>query len=161
MALVWAIGACGPQEGEASDLDNLQLVGVDFQLNSIILENQGSQDVLTENLWIYRDGEAIQLDIFTIEPRSPILFSMRELGDISSTSGEIALANSETTTDPDSLLAYVAWGTDGFELDGVAADAELWPEDAAVETDGDTLILQRVDLTGTGPETWTAVDEIG
>lgn len=155
------VTSCGPEEGRTSDIDDLQLVGVDFQLNSIIIENQGAQNVLTESLWIYRDGERIQLDIFSIEPRSPILFSMRELGDISNSSGEVALARSADTTDPDALLAYVAWGSDGFELAPVATKAGLWPEEAVVETSSDTLILQRVDLTGTGPETWTANSEVG
>lgn len=155
------VTACGTGASSTSDIEDLQLIGVDFELNSIILENQGAQDVVTEDLWIYRDGQTVQLDIFSIEPRSPILFSMRELGDISTSSGEVALATSDDTTDPDALLAYVAWGNDGFALAPVATEANLWPAGAVVETSGDTLILQRIDLTGTGPETWIASDEVG
>jgi len=139
----------------------LQLVGVDFELNSIVIENSGPREVVTEELWIYRDGETTRLDIFTIEPRSPVLFSMRELGDINHTAGEIALITAETTDDPETLLAYVAWGADGFDLAPLATEAGLWPEGAAVETDAGTLVLFRTDFTGIGPEAWTASDVTG
>lgn len=161
LAVALTLAACGPEEGSTSDIDDLALTGVDFGLNSIIIENTGSGDVRTEDLWIYRDGEAFQLGIFTIEPRASILFSTRDLGDISNGSGEVALATSEPTGDPDSLLAYVAWGSDGLQLSPVATDAGLWPEGETVETDDGTVVIIRTDFTGTGPETWTASDEIG
>jgi hypothetical protein len=161
IVLALAATACGPGDARTSDVTDLNLVGVDFELNSIIIENNGSDDVVTDELWIYRDGEAVQLDIFTIEPRSPILFSMRALGDITNVAGEIALTTSDSTDDPEALLAYVAWGDDGFELASVATDAGLWPEGETVATGAETLVLFRTELTGTGPETWSASDEIG
>lgn len=86
---------------------------------------------------------------------------MRDLGDISNTAGEIALITAETADDPEALLAYVAWGADGFDLAPVATEAEVWPEGASVETDAETLVLLRTDFTGIGPEAWTASDEAG
>lgn len=155
------VTACGSDKGPTSELNDLQLTGVDFELNSIIIENNGAQEVLIQDLWIYRDGAVVEVDPFTVEPRSPILFSMRDLGAISTGSGEIALVRSEAAQDPETMLAYVAWGANGFELGEIAAEAGLWPEDVSVETSETTLILQRIDLNGTGPDSWAASDEIG
>lgn len=155
------IAACAADQDRTSNLNDLQLIGVDFELNSIIIENSGARDVVTNELWIYRDGEATQLDIFTLEPRSPVSFSMRELGEISAKSGEIALITAETAEDSNEIIAYVAWGTDGFELAPLAGDAGLWPEGAAIETETDTLVILHTDFTGIGPQAWAASDEIG
>lgn len=155
------LSACGGDDPEASPLEDLELVAVDFELNSIVLENTGENTVRTEGLWAYRDGERFQFNIFIIEPRATILFSMRQLGDISTSGGELALASSDRFDDPSSLLEYVAWGEDGFELAATATDAGLWPPDqGTVEVPPDSLILLRVDPAGTGPLAWQPSDQI-
>lgn len=161
VTIALAATACGPQAPDASDLSNLQLTGVDFELNSIVIENTGSEPVRTENLWIYRDGDAYQLGIFTVEPRASVLFSMRVLGDISVLGGEIALNEAGVLDDAESMLAYVAWGTDGFELAPVATEAGLWPPDETVSTETDTVVLFRIDPTGSGPVNWEISDVAG
>lgn len=153
--------ACGPGASGESDLSDLQLIGVDFQLNSVIIFNNGSNDVRTEGLWAYRDGQSFEFDIFTIEPRATITFSMRELGDISTDSGEVALASDGDLSDPEALLEYVAWGSDGFALSETATQAGLWPADRTVSTDSTTIVLLRTDPAGTGPDAWEASDEVG
>ena len=156
-----ALSGCSGEDPTASPLESLELVAVDFELNSIILENTGEDTVRTEDLWVYRDGERFQFNIFIIEPRATILFSMRQLGDISTSGGELALATSELFDDPDALLEYVAWGEDGFDLAATATEAGLWPPDqGTVEVPRDSLILLRVDPAGTGPLAWQPSDQI-
>ena len=139
---------------------DLDLVGVDFELNSLVIENAGEDVVRTEGLWAYRDGESFQFSIFIIEPRATILFSMRDLGEISTGGGELALADSDSF-DPDSLLEYVAWGEGDFELSDAAAEAGLWPPDqGTVTVPDDTVALIRGDPTSTGPIAWEASDEV-
>lgn len=137
------------------------MVAVDFELNSMVLENTGDTEVRTQGLWAYRDGERFEFDIFIIEARATILFSMRQLGEISTSSGELALADSDSFDDPDSLLDYVAWGDRDLRLSAAATEAGLWPPDqGTVDVPPDSLILLRVDPTGTGPIAWQASDQI-
>lgn len=159
---MFALVAAGCDPGadpDASPLDDLQLVAVDFELNSMVITNNGSEPVRTEGLWAYRDGESFQFDIFTIEPRASIMFSMRELGEISTQRGEIALAESDSFEEPDSLLQYVAWGDDGFDLLPTATDAGLWPAEEAGETTGDAIFLIRSDPTANGPLAWESSNQ--
>lgn len=158
VALV-AIPACGSGESEAS-LSDLQLVGVDFELNSILLTNNSAQEVATQGLWAYRDGESFEFNIIPIEPRATILFSMRDLGDIDVGEGEIALSEEGSFSEADALLQYVVWGDDNRALSSLAAEAGLWPEGEAVETHDDTVLLIRTDATGSGPTSWEASSEI-
>ena len=158
LALV-LVGCDGGTEPEGSPLEDLQLVGVDFELNSMVITNNGSETVRTEGLWAYRDGESFQFSIFMIEPRASILFSMRELGEISTAAGEIALADSESFDDPDSLLQYVAWGGDGFDLLSTATDAGLWPAEEAAEITSDAIFLVRSDPTANGPLAWESSNQ--
>ena len=65
LALV-LVGCDGGAEPEGSPLDSLQLVGVDFELNSMVITNNGSETVRTEGLWAYREGESFQFSIFMI-----------------------------------------------------------------------------------------------
>ncbi len=140
-------------------LSDLQLIGVDFELNSMILTNNSSQEVSTDGLWAYRDGESFEFNIFPIEPRATILFNMRDLGEIDAGSGEIALAEDGGFNDPASLLQYVRWGGDTAALAPLATEAGLWPEEETVETRADTLVLIRTDATGSGPASWEASSE--
>lgn len=157
LALV-LVGCDAGTEPEVSPLEDLQLVGVDFELNSMVITNNGSETVRTEGLWAYRDGESFQFSIFMIEPRASILFNMRELGEISTTSGEIALADSESF-DSDSLLQYVAWGDDGFDLLSTATEAGLWPAEEAAEITSDAIFLVRSDPTANGPLAWESSNQ--
>lgn len=159
MVIALAAAACGGEQ-EASPLEKLELVAVDFELNSIVLENTENTEVRTQGLWAYRDGEQFEFDIFIIEPRATILFSMGQLGEISTRAGELALADSDTF-DSDSLLEYVAWGDGDLQLSTAATEAGLWPPDeGTVDVPPDSLILIRVDPTGTGPIAWQASDQI-
>lgn len=159
LGLILAVTACADDDGESS-LSQLQLVGVDFELNSILISNNSSRDVLTDGLWAYRDGESFEFNIFPIEPRATILFSMRDLGEIDVGGGEIALAGEGGFTEADSLLQYVAWGDSDRSLGSLATDAGLWPEDDTVETHDDTVLLFRTDPAGSGPNSWEASDEV-
>lgn len=145
----------------ASPLEDLQLIGVDFELNSMIISNNSDSEVRTQGLWAYRDGESFEFNIFILEPRSTILFSMQDLGDISASGGEMALAESDSFDDPEALLQYVAWGEADLDLSRTATGAGLWPPDAGtVDVDTATIILVRTDPTGTGPDSWQSSSEI-
>jgi hypothetical protein len=157
-AVALLAAACGSSEGELSEL---QLVGVDFELNSMIIYNLSASEVRTEGLWAYRDGEVFEFDIFTIEPRATVLFSMRDLGEISVESGEVALADSSDLENPESLLEYVAWGDDGSAVSETATEAGLWPPEGTVATEADTIVLIRTDPAGNNPDSWEASSEIG
>lgn len=161
LAATLALSGCGGDDLEASALASLDLVAVDFELNSIVLENTGDSEIRTEGLWAYRDGESFEFNIFIIEPRASILFSMRQLGDISTGGGEIALADSDSFDDPDSLLEYVAWGEGTLQLSSAATEAGLWPpDDGTVPVPTGSLILVRVDPAGSGPAAWQASDQV-
>lgn len=156
-----ALSACDAGEDTESPLEDLDLIGVDFELNSMIIENTGDSVVRTEGMWAYRDGESFQFNIFIIEPRASILFSMRNLGDISTDGGELALADSDSFDDSDSMLEYVTWGQGEFALSETATEAGLWPpDDGTISVSAETVALLRVDPTGTGPLAWEATDEI-
>lgn len=159
LALVLILGACGDGD-EGGSLTDLQLVGVDFELDSIILANAGTEVVATEGLWVYQDGEVSEFNVFLIEPRTEILFSVRDIGGVGTDGGEIALFSSDSFSNPDSLIEYVAWGESGHSRADVAVDAGRWSEDGSVDTTGDTLVILRADPTLTGPEAWVASDVI-
>lgn len=146
---------------DASPLEDLELLGVDFELNSMVISNNGDEEVRTQGLWAYRDGESFEFNIFIIEPRATILFSMRDLGDISTSSGELALFDSDSFTDADSMLQYVVWGEGDSQLAATATEAGLWPPDAeTVSIPEDSVVLLRIDPLGTGPTAWDASDEV-
>lgn len=155
------LAACGAgSDSEASPLDDLRLIGVDFELNSMVIENTGAEEVRTEGLWAYRDGESFQFDIFIIEPRAAILFNTRDLGTISTEAGEVALSTSNTFTEADSMLEYVAWGDAELTLLPTATEAGLWPAGDTVETTSDAIALIRTDPTATGPLAWESANQI-
>lgn len=145
-------GACGSADGES--LDSLQLVGVDFELNSIILTNGGGKDLRTENVWIYQDGEAFMLNIFTIEPRATILFSVRDLDGVDPSGGEIALFSSDSFNDEDALLDYVAWGSSRHHLIDTGVVAGTWSEIGPIALPAGTVALIRSDPQFVGPDGW-------
>jgi len=158
-ALSITLAACDAgSDPEASPLDHLQIVSVDFELNSMVIENNATEEVRTEGLWAYRDGESFQFDIFIIEPRASIRFSMSELGEISTESGELALAHSDSF-DADSLLQYVAWGENDLDLMATATEAGLWPAEEAAETSPDAVFLVRSDPTANGPLAWESSNQ--
>lgn len=152
-------GACGDTTSE-TPLADFQLVGIDFELDSILLTNNGTDEVRTRGLWVYQDGESSQFNVFIIEPRATILFSLRDIGGVDVSGGEIALYQSDSFSDPEAMLDYVAWGSTGHSQRGVATDAGLWGGEEAVETSEDTLVIVRVDPTGSGPLTWEASSEV-
>lgn len=152
------MASCGGQS--EAGLEDLQLVGVDFELNSIILTNSGSAEVRTENLWIFQDGESSQFNVFIIEPRTEILFSVRDVGGVDPAGGEISLFSSDDFSDPGSVLEYVAWGESHHQGLDVAIDSGRWNEDGPVATGAGTLVLLRADPNLTGADAWTATDTL-
>ena len=159
--IAMVLSACDAGDDAESPLEDLDLIGVDFELNSMIIENTGDSVVRTEGLWAHRDGESFQFNIFIIEPRATILFSMRDLGDISTGGGELALADSDSFDDPTSMLEYVAWGQGELALSETATEAGLWPPDeGTISVPEATIALLRVDPTGSGPLAWEATNEI-
>jgi hypothetical protein len=152
LALALLASACGSGDGES--LDSLQLVGVDFELNSIILTNGGGDNLLTEDVWIYQDGEAFELGLFTIEPRATILFSVRELDGVDTSGGEIALFSSNSFDDDAAVLDYVAWGSSGHRLIEDEVVAGTWSEFGPVEVPSGATALVRLDSQFVGPDGW-------
>lgn len=152
VALSLIAGACGSGDGES--LDSLQLVGVDFELNSIILTNGGGNDLLTEDVWVYQDGDAYELGLFTIEPRATILFNVRELDGVDAAGGEIALFSSDSFDDEEAVLDYVAWGSNRHRLIEEEVIAGTWSELGPVEVPSDATALIRFDSQFFGPDGW-------
>jgi len=152
VAISLIAGACGSGEGES--LDSLQLVGVDFELNSIMLTNGGANDLLTEDVWVYQDGDAYELGLFTIEPRATILFNVRELDALETSGGEIALFSSDSFDDEEAVLDYVAWGSSGHRLIEDQVIAGTWSELGPVEVPSDATALIRFDSQFFGPDGW-------
>lgn len=151
--------ACGGDD-DGGSLGDLQLVGIDFELNSIILANQGADEVRTQGLWVYQDGESSEFNIFIIEPRTEILFSVRDIGGVDPSGGEIALFDSDSFSNPDAVLEYVAWGSSGHTGMDIAIEAGQWNEEGAVETGPDTLVVVRADPNLIGPGAWIPSDEL-
>ncbi len=152
VAISLIAGACGSGDGES--LDSLQLVGVDFELNSIILTNGGGSDLLTEDVWVYQDGDAYELGLFTIEPRATILFNVRELNGVDPEGGEIALFSSDSFDDADAVLDYVAWGSSGHRLIEEEVIAGTWSELGPVDVPSNATAIIRFDSQFFGPDGW-------
>lgn len=152
VAISLVAGACGSGDGES--LESLQLVGVDFELNSIVLTNGGGSNLLTEDVWVYQDGDAYELGLFTIEPRATIFFSVRELDGVDSSGGEIALFSSDSFGDQEAVLDYVAWGSDRHRLIEEEVVAGTWSEFGPVEVPSGATALVRFDPQFIGPDGW-------
>jgi hypothetical protein len=160
LVVAFAIVVAGCNEAaDESPLEDLQIVGVDFELGSIALTNSGTEDVTTIDLWMAQAGEISEFNIFTIEPRATILFSLRDVGGVDNAGGEIALLDSSRVTDPDAVLDYVAWGDSGHDLIEVAAEAGRWSPDDVVETASDTVFLVRGDPSASGPIAWDVTSD--
>ena len=159
IAVALVLASCGGGDDEGT-LEDLQLVGVDFELNSIIITNEGASDVRTQGLWVYQDGEVSEFNIFTIEPRTEILFNIGDVGELEPSGGEVALYSSDSFSDPNALLEYVAWGATGHSRIDVAIDAGKWNEEGPVATDPSTLLIVRADPNLTGPTAWTTSDVV-
>lgn len=159
LTAVVALGACGDETAD-DPLADLQLVGIDFELDSIILTNAGTDTLRTEGLWVYQDGEVSQFNIFFIEPRTEVLFSVRDVGGLDAAGGEIALYSSDSFSDPTALIEYVAWGSSGHSRIDVAIDGGRWNEEGPVETGADTIVILRADPALTGQAAWSTSDVI-
>jgi hypothetical protein len=152
------VSACaGSEEGS---LDDLQIVGIDYGLDSILLTNNGTEEVRTEGLWVYQNGQSDQFNIFTIEPRATIRFSVQDVGGTDPRGGEIALFSGDSFSDPEAMLDYVAWGAVGHDKTEVASDAALWGTGESIETADDTVLLLRTDPSGFGEVAWTPSSEL-
>lgn len=160
MAVGLVAAACGGEDAGESSLQNLQLVSVDFELNSIVITNNGARDVRTEGLWVYQAGEAFEFNIFTIEPRATIRFSVRDLGGVDPSGGEIALFDSSSFASADSMLDYVAWGGSSHDRIAVATEARLWAVEDTVNTAPDTILLIRSNPSANGSLAWDTTSTV-
>ena len=141
-------------EDTTSELNNLQVIGIDYELNSMIITNIGASDVRTEGLWVYQDGESAEFDIFTIEPRATIRFSLREVGGASLSGGEVALFSKDSFSDANAMLDYVAWGETGHDKSALASEAGLWGPDEYVKVDTEVVVILRADQASIGAGSW-------
>jgi len=141
-------------EGKTGELADLQVIGIDYELDSMIIANIGAYDVRTEGLWVYQAGRSAEFDIFTIEPRAAIRFSLRDVGGASVTGGEVALFSSNSFSDADAMLDYVAWGEDGHDMTLLASEARLWGPEEYVEVDADVVVILRADQASIGADAW-------
>ncbi len=62
-------------------------------------------------------------------------------GSLNADSGEIGLYTSNSFGDPKSIIAYVEWGETGHARSEVAAEAGVWAEALAVDTQGASMIV--------------------
>ncbi len=62
-------------------------------------------------------------------------------GSLNADSGEIGLYTSNSFGDPKFIIAYVEWGETGHARSGVAAEAGVWAEALAVDTQGASMIV--------------------
>lgn len=155
------LAACSDGTAEEdSPLASIQLAGVDFPLDSVLLINNGAEVVRTENLHLCQGDMCFEFNIFSIQPRATILFSVSRAGGVVPEMGEIALFDSDAFDDPESMVDYVAWGSAGQSLAGIASEALLWSEEDYVESPSGSIVLTRIDPAAPGSEAWEASDEI-
>jgi hypothetical protein len=152
MVLVPILASCGGEE--FGPLDDLQVIGVDYELGSMLLTNIGASEVRTQGLWVYQEGEFFEFQIFSIAPRATILFSLRNVGGADRSGGEIALFAGDSFSDPDAMIDYVAWGRAGRDKSALASEAGLWGPDEFVETQSDTEVILRADQANIGAVSW-------
>lgn len=158
VALVPIVTGCAPDD-ELGDLRHLQVIAVDYELGSVLLTNTGASNVRTQGLWLYQDGAFAEFQIFTIAPRAAILFSLREIGGADPAGGEIALFASDSFTDADTMIDYVAWGPSGHDRSALASEAGLWGPGEYVEIESDTVAILRADQANIGAVSWVSDDE--
>lgn len=157
-ALAAVLAGCAG-DGGTGDLEDLQLVGIDFELDSMVITNGGASDVSTEGLWIYQNGDMSQFNIFTIDPRATILFSLRDVGGAETPGGEVALFSSDSFSDPEAMVDYVAWGSSGHEKASLASEAGLWGPDESVEVPQGAAAILRADQSAIGADSWIVGEE--
>jgi len=145
---------------EESPLASLKLAGIDFPLDSVLLINTGAEAVRTENLHLCQGDMCFEFNIFSIAPRATIIFDASPAGEMDPRMGEIALFDSSTFDDADSMVDYVAWGSADQPLAQTASEALLWSEEAFVEAPSGTIFLTRIDPASPGVEAWEPTDEI-
>lgn len=156
--LTVVVAGCAGDD-RTGDLEDLQLVGIDFELDSMVITNAAAADVSTEGLWVYANGEGSEFNIFTIEPRATILFSLREVAGAEQSGGEVALFSNDSFSDPEAMVDYVAWGSSGHEKASLASEAGLWGPDQSVEVPEGTSVILRADQSAIGADSWIVGDQ--
>lgn len=151
--------AAGCSADDTGDLGDLQLVGIDYELGSMVITNGGASDVSTEGLWVYQTGDIAEFNIFTIEPRATILFSLRDVGGADASGGEVALFSRDAFSDPEAMVDYVAWGSSGHQKASLASEAGLWGPDESVEVPEGTAAILRADQSAIGADSWVLGEE--
>lgn len=155
------LAACSDDSTEEeSPLASLRLAGIDFPLDSVLLINNGAEPIRTESLHLCQGDMCFEFNIFSIAPRSTIIFDASRAGGLDPEMGEVALFDSDAFDDPDSMVDYVAWGSADQSLANTASEALLWSEEAFVEMPSGTIFLTRIDPASPGVETWEPSDEI-
>lgn len=76
-------------------------------------------------------------------------------GSLNADSGEIGLYTSNSFGDPKFIIAYVEWGEPGHARSGVAAEAGVWVEASAVDTQDASMIVATEEQP-TNPGDWAA-----
>lgn len=156
--LTVVVAGCAGDD-RTGDLEDLQLVGIDFELDSMVITNAAAADVSTEGLWVYANGDGSEFNIFTIEPRATILFSLREVAGAEQSGGEVALFSNDSFSDPEAMVDYVAWGSSGHEKASLASEAGLWGPDQSVEVTEGTAVILRADQSAIGADSWIVGDQ--
>lgn len=159
IAVLAALAAGCSGNGETGELGDLQIVGIDYELDSMVITNAGPSDVSTEGLWVYQTGDMAEFNIFTIEPRATILFSLRDVGGAEISGGEVALFSSVSFSSPEAMVDYVAWGSSGHEKASLASEAGLWGPDESVEVPEGTAAILRADQSAIGADSWIVGEE--
>lgn len=170
MAIAFALvmSACGDDSAADSDSASasdvvsdpgLQLLAVDFTLDSAAILNTSNEDISTAGFWLCSEGEYFALDPQPIAARSTILFQLDDLGELDPSDGELALYSSDAFGDADAIQSYVEWGSTGHQRSELAASAGIWVPGEFVATDGPSTLLTNIDPTSFDIVNWVASDE--
>lgn len=159
IAVLTAIVSGCSGDDVTGNLSDLQVVGIDYELDSMVVTNVGASDVRTEDLWIYQNGDIAEFNIFTVEPRATILFSLRDVGGAETTGGEVALFSGDSFSDPEAMVDYVAWGSSGHEKSPLASEAGLWGPDESVDVPEGTVGILRADQAALGADSWIVAED--
>lgn len=156
--ILMVVVGCGDGSGAdyESPLADIEIVGIDFVLDSILLTNADNEPVRTQNLTLCQGGDCFDFNIFTIAPRATVIFSVSRVGGVDPATGEIALHDSAAPGEDPLLVDYVAWGEPGQPGAAKAGEELLWNENDFVPTDPDTLILTKTVVGVGGSDAWEA-----
>lgn len=107
-----------------------------------------------ESIWLVA-GDAGSVD--TGDPRIvAVIDAARAFGELSATTGEVALYRSNTFSSAEEIVDYVEWGTSGHGRSSVAVEAGLWTAGETVAIPDNTVSIFSAGATGEGAAGWAA-----